>query len=59
MRIVRRRDVELTSQSALAEAQRAIKSLRRKKARAERYRTGKQDEPAYDIAAGPWVEGGD
>jgi hypothetical protein len=41
------------------EARKATASLRRRNAEAERYRTGKQDEPAYEIAAGPWVEGGD
>ena len=59
MRIVRRREAASTKESAQAEAQRATKSLRRKKERAERYRAGKQDDPTYEITGGPWVEGGD
>ena len=59
MWIVRRREAESTRESALAEAQRATKSLRRKAAKAERSRAGKQDDPTYDITGGSWVEGGD
>jgi hypothetical protein len=59
MRIGRRREAESTKESALAEAQRATRSLRRKKERAERHRAGKQNDPTYEITGGPWVEGGD
>jgi len=59
MGIFRRREAEDTKESALAEARKAAASLRRGKARADRRRAGRQDDPAHDTTGGPWVEGGD
>lgn len=43
---------------ALAEARRAIARMRRQKAEVERYRAGKQSEPATTMTTNQWLGGG-
>lgn len=44
-------DVRTSKEAALAEARKATANLRRANARAERYRAGKQADPANEITA--------
>jgi hypothetical protein len=58
MRIFRRRRAEDTKESALAEARKATRSLRRRKAEVERYRAGKQAAPVETMTTNQWIAGG-
>jgi hypothetical protein len=58
MGIFRRRRAGDDKQAALAEARRAIASLRREKAEIERYRAGKQAQPVERMTTNQWIGGG-
>ncbi|MBS2936731.1 hypothetical protein KDN32_03125 [Nocardioides sp. J2M5] len=54
----RRRRRAATKEEALAEARRAVDSLRRDQADLERYRSGKQSEPADRMTQNQWLGSG-
>ncbi len=58
MRIFRRRSSSPSKEAALTEARKATAKVRRENARAERYRAGKQPNPADKVTTNQWIGGG-
>lgn len=59
MRLLRRRrGVESPREAALARARRAAARIRRDQAEVERYRDGKQANPAETMTTNQWLGGG-
>ena len=53
----RRRPAVSEKEAALVEAHKAIARLRREKAKVERYRAGKQSDPATRTTSNQWLGG--